>query len=32
MWLRRSAPMEQRNWFYRGFNSVYTAIEHGMRR
>jgi HAE1 family hydrophobic/amphiphilic exporter-1 len=29
MWLRRPAPMEQRNWFYRGFNSVYTRIEHG---
>jgi HAE1 family hydrophobic/amphiphilic exporter-1 len=27
LWLRRPVPPEQRNWFYRGFNSVYDRIE-----
>ncbi len=29
MWLRRPVPPEQRNVFYRGFNSVYRRIENG---
>jgi hydrophobic/amphiphilic exporter-1 (mainly G- bacteria), HAE1 family len=29
LWLRRPVPPEQRNWFYRGFNSVYNRLEHG---
>jgi hydrophobic/amphiphilic exporter-1 (mainly G- bacteria), HAE1 family len=29
LWLRRPVPPEQRNWFYRGFNSVYARIEKG---
>lgn len=29
LWLRRPVPLEQRNWFYRGFNSVYDRIEKG---
>lgn len=29
LWLRRPVPPEQRNWFYRGFNSVYDRIEKG---
>jgi HAE1 family hydrophobic/amphiphilic exporter-1 len=29
LWLRRPAPPEQRNWFYRGFNSVYDRLERG---
>src|SRR5438552_7784271 len=29
LWLRRPVPPEQRNWFYRGFNSVYERIEKG---
>lgn len=27
LWLRRPVPLEQRNWFYRGFNAVYERIE-----
>jgi HAE1 family hydrophobic/amphiphilic exporter-1 len=27
LWLRRPVPPEQRNWFYRGFNSVYGRLE-----
>jgi len=27
LWLRRPVPLEQRNWFYRGFNAVYDRIE-----
>ncbi len=29
LWLRRPIPPEQRNWFYRGFNSIYDRIERG---
>ena len=29
LWLRRPVPPEQRNWFYRGFNSVYNRLERG---
>ncbi len=29
LWLRRPVPPEQRNWFYRGFNSVYGRLERG---
>jgi len=28
MWLRRPKPFEQRNFFYRGFNSVYGRLEN----
>ncbi|MBI3699836.1 MAG: efflux RND transporter permease subunit [Afipia sp.] len=27
LWLRRPVPPEQRNWFYRGFNAIYTRME-----
>jgi HAE1 family hydrophobic/amphiphilic exporter-1 len=27
LWLRPAVPMEQRNWFYRGFNAVYGRME-----
>jgi HAE1 family hydrophobic/amphiphilic exporter-1 len=27
LWLRPTVPMEQRNWFYRGFNRGYTRLE-----
>jgi hydrophobic/amphiphilic exporter-1 (mainly G- bacteria), HAE1 family len=27
LWLRPPVPMEQRNWFYRGFNAVYDRME-----
>jgi HAE1 family hydrophobic/amphiphilic exporter-1 len=27
LWLRRPAPPEQRNFFYRGFNAVYNRVE-----
>ncbi|CAN5403551.1 multidrug efflux RND transporter permease subunit [soil metagenome] len=27
LWLRRPTPPEQRNWFYRGFNSIYDRVE-----
>jgi hydrophobic/amphiphilic exporter-1 (mainly G- bacteria), HAE1 family len=29
LWLRRPVPPEQRNFFYRGFNSVYNRLERG---
>jgi HAE1 family hydrophobic/amphiphilic exporter-1 len=32
LWLRRPVPPEQRNFFYRGFNSVYDRIERGYAR
>src|SRR5437762_10246106 len=32
LWLRRPAPPEQRNFFYRGFNAVYNRLERGYAR
>jgi HAE1 family hydrophobic/amphiphilic exporter-1 len=32
LWLRRPAPPEQRNFFYRGFNRVYDRMERGYAR
>src|ERR1700761_1522861 len=32
LWLRRPAPPEQRNFFYRGFNNVYDRLERGYAR
>ena len=32
LWLRRPVPLEQRNFFYRGFNRVYERIERGYAR
>src|ERR1700723_1682567 len=32
LWLRRPVPPEQRNFFYRGFNSVYNRLENGYGR
>jgi len=32
LWLRRPAPPEQRNFFYRGFNAVYNRLENGYGR
>jgi hydrophobic/amphiphilic exporter-1 (mainly G- bacteria), HAE1 family len=32
LWLRAPVPMEQRNWFYRGFNNVYNRLENGYAR
>jgi HAE1 family hydrophobic/amphiphilic exporter-1 len=32
LWLRPSVPMEKRNFFYRGFNSVYGKVEHAYTR
>jgi HAE1 family hydrophobic/amphiphilic exporter-1 len=32
LWLRRPAPPEQRNFFYRGFNAVYNRLEGGYAR
>jgi hydrophobic/amphiphilic exporter-1 (mainly G- bacteria), HAE1 family len=32
LWLRRPAPPEQRNFFYRGFNSVYDRVERAYSR
>jgi HAE1 family hydrophobic/amphiphilic exporter-1 len=32
LWLRRPIPPEQRNFFYRGFNSVYDRVERGYTR
>jgi HAE1 family hydrophobic/amphiphilic exporter-1 len=29
LWLRPPVPPEKRNWFYRGFNSVYDRFERG---
>jgi hydrophobic/amphiphilic exporter-1 (mainly G- bacteria), HAE1 family len=27
LWLRRPVPLDQRNWFYRGFNRGYDRVE-----
>ena len=27
LWLRQPVPPDQRNWFYRGFNSAYSRVE-----
>jgi HAE1 family hydrophobic/amphiphilic exporter-1 len=32
LWLRPPVPLEQRNWFYRGFNAVYGRLERGYGR
>jgi hydrophobic/amphiphilic exporter-1 (mainly G- bacteria), HAE1 family len=32
LWLRPPVPLDQRNWFYRGFNSVYNRLERGYGR
>ena len=32
LWLRPPVPLERRNWFYRGFNGVYTRLENGYAR
>lgn len=32
LWLRRPVPPEQRNFFYRGFNSVYQRFENAYSR
>ena len=32
LWLRRPAPPEQRNFFYRGFNAVYDRVERAYSR
>ncbi len=32
LWLRRPVPPEQRNFFYRGFNSVYDRVERAYGR
>jgi len=32
LWLRAPRPLEQRNWFYRGFNIVYNRLEAGYTR
>jgi HAE1 family hydrophobic/amphiphilic exporter-1 len=32
LWLRRPVPPEQRNFFYRGFNSIYERIENRYAR
>jgi len=32
LWLRPPVPLEQRNFFYRGFNSVYNRLERGYVR
>jgi hydrophobic/amphiphilic exporter-1 (mainly G- bacteria), HAE1 family len=32
LWLRPPVPLEQRNWFYRGFNAVYNRLEGGYAR
>ena len=32
LWLRPPVPLAQRNWFYRGFNSVYGRLENGYAR
>jgi len=32
LWLRRPTPLEQRNFFYRGFNNVYNKLEAGYAR
>jgi HAE1 family hydrophobic/amphiphilic exporter-1 len=28
LWLRPAVPLDQRNWFYRGFNAVYQRLEN----
>src|ERR1700722_12892823 len=32
LWLRPPVPPAERNWFYRGFNSVYGRLENGYGR
>jgi HAE1 family hydrophobic/amphiphilic exporter-1 len=32
LWLRPPVPLEQRNFFYRGFNNVYNRLERGYVR
>jgi HAE1 family hydrophobic/amphiphilic exporter-1 len=32
LWLRPPVPLEQRNFFYRGFNKVYGGLENGYAR
>ena len=32
LWLRPPVPPEQRNFFYRGFNTVYDRVERGYAR
>ncbi|MBV9561050.1 MAG: multidrug efflux RND transporter permease subunit [Bradyrhizobium sp.] len=32
LWLRPAVPPAQRNWFYRGFNGVYSRLERGYAR
>jgi len=32
LWLRPPVPLEQRNFFYRGFNNVYNRMERGYVR
>jgi hydrophobic/amphiphilic exporter-1 (mainly G- bacteria), HAE1 family len=32
LWLRPTVPMEQRNWFYRGFNRGYAGVERWYAR
>src|SRR5262249_34870068 len=32
VWLRPPVPLEQRNWFYRGFNAVYDRVARGYAR
>jgi HAE1 family hydrophobic/amphiphilic exporter-1 len=29
LWLRAPVPLERRNFFYRGFNNIYTRVERG---
>src|SRR3954471_3465094 len=32
LWLRPPVPLDRRNWFYRGFNSVYARLENAYSR
>src|SRR6201997_872670 len=32
LWLRPPVPLERRNWFYRGFNAVYSRLDGGYVR
>src|SRR5499433_1369545 len=32
LWLRPPKPPERRNWFYRGFNNIYSRLESGYTR
>jgi HAE1 family hydrophobic/amphiphilic exporter-1 len=32
LWLRPPVPLDQRNWFYRGFNAAYGRMERGYGR